>query len=73
MVAGIAASGGLWGRDPQRTSPSVMKEISEPRGCVCGVLPEQGPAQADRIWHVIRALCTRLQKAAGLTTQCSET
>ena len=29
----------------KRTSPSVMKEISEPRGCVCGVLPEHGPAR----------------------------
>jgi hypothetical protein len=31
------------------TSPSVMKEISEPRGCVCGVLPEHGPAAAQRL------------------------
>ena len=29
------------------TSPSVMKEISEPRGCVCGVLPAQGPAACE--------------------------
>ena len=40
----LSPLGGLRGGTTVVTSPSVMKEISEPRGCVCGVLPEQGPA-----------------------------
>ena len=36
-----------------RTSPAVMKEISEPRGCVCGVLPEHGPASTRHTDHII--------------------
>ena len=35
------------------TSPAVMKEISEPRGCVCGVLPEHGPATTRHTDHII--------------------
>ena len=35
---------GLLGKVEGVTSPDTMKEISDPRGCVCGVLPAQGPA-----------------------------
>ena len=41
---GVTTSANLLAEGAGSTSPSVMKEISEPRGCVCGVLPAQGPA-----------------------------
>ena len=45
------------------TSPSVMKEISEPRGCVCGVLPAQGPAHEQ---NTRRDLCADVDRTHRL-------